>query len=287
MPDSIPINELEASQLVYLQLMMNPAGEAEFDLVLKIGERIWDVIFGRHPKDKGTYRDYRSECEYMQWLGDYVLNLSEEWQSILWERLMGNVTYDQRFRDFLHSIIDAGDVRPRYDAFWGFWNLLKKYIFLECEKRSERGYAFHDGLSTDYGLGCVLTVYFLAFTDAKSWHSLRGEASALYREAAGRIGNAVTLYAIGRVLNTLGKDLFFDKGVEWLSDIVGDNAEFQDVSLPANTIYYLEEYMYRDVKKQIYTFKAEPRRRQRAFRVLNFLVGKGSSLGFMLREGII
>lgn len=287
MPDSIPINELEVSQLVCLQLMMDPAGEAVFDLVLKIGERIWDVIFERHPKGKGIYRDHRSECEYMQWLGDYVLNLSEERQSVLLERLMGNVTYDQKFCDFLRSIIDAEDARPRYDAFWSLWNLLKNYIFLECEKRSGRGDAFHDGLSAGHGLGCVLTVYLLAFTDAKSWHSLRGEASALYREAAGRIGNAVTLYAIGRVLNTLGEDLFFDEGVDWLSDIVGDNAEFQDVSLPANTIYYLEEYMYRYVKKQIYTFKAEPRRRQRVFRVLNFLVGRGSSLGFMLREGII
>lgn len=85
----------------------------------------------------------------------------------------------------------------------------------------------------------------------------------------------------------LGTDVFFNDGVEWLSDITENYPKLEDTPLPVNTIYYIEEYMCRYVKKQVYTFRSVPQHRQKVFNVLNFLVNKGSSLGFMLREEII
>lgn len=285
--DAISVDELEISQLISLQRMIDSKDDLMFDMVLKIGEHIWDVIFKRYSGDERMRRDYEAEYGYMQWLGGYILELSESQQSILLEHLMQKVVYNNEFSDFLKRVIYAEDTEPRYDAFWSFWNLLRSYIFSECEKKCNGGSILNSNLSIDYGIGCVLTTYLLAFLNAKSWYSLRKEASIFYKEAANRVGNSVTLYAIGRVLNTLGAEIFFDNGVEWLSDITEIHPELQDVSLPMNTIYYIEEYMCRYVKNQIYTFKSNPQRRQRVLNILNFLVNKGSPLGFMLREEII
>lgn len=284
---NIPTNELEINQLILLQRMMSPKDKTLFDMVLKIGERIWDTIFGKYPKDKKIRRDYESEHGYMQWLGEYVLNLSEDLQSVLLESLMQKVRYDREFISFLKIVICAEDTEPRYDSFWNFWSLLKNYIFSECEKNDEKNPVLNNSMSTDFGLGGVLTVYLLAFIDMQSWHSLRDEAFILYQEAANRIGNASILYAICKVLNTLGSNIFFNYGVEWLSDLVEHHPEIHDASLPMNTVYYAEEYMYRYVKDQIYTLKSDPQRRQKVLNVLNFLVNRGSSLGFMLREEVI
>lgn len=285
--DTISVDDLTISQLIGLQRMIDFRDETLFNMTLKIGNRIWETIFKRYSKDKESRRDYEAEYGYMQWLGGYVLNLSEEQQSILLDRLMRKVTYDQEFGDFLKCVICAESTESRYGAFWSFWNLLRNYIFSECEKNGGDGSTLNSDLSIDYGLGCVLTIYLLAISDAKSWCSLREEASIFYREAAKRIGNSVTLYAISRVLNTLGTEIFFNNGVEWLSDITENHPELQEVPLPVNTLYYVEEYMCRYVKKQIYTFKSDLQRRQKVLNILNFLVNRGSSLGFMLREEII
>lgn len=281
---SVPTDGLTVRQLISIQLMMDPRDETLLDMVLKLGGCIWETIFDRCPKNRGTRRDYEAEHGYLEWLGEYVLNLSVEQQNILLTCLMPKASYDREFHDFLWCVIYAEETESRYDAFWNFWGLLRNYIFSECEKN---GSALNDSRAPDYGLGSVLTVYLLAFTDAKSWRSLRKKASIFYQEAVSRTSSAVTLYAIGRVLNTLGTDIFFDHGVEWLSDIVRNRSELQNIPLPVNTVYYIEEYMYRYVKKQIYALKSDLKCRQRVFNVLNFLVNKGSFPGFMLREEII
>ena len=64
--DAIPVDELEIDNLVNLQRMMDSKDETLFGIVLKVGDRIWDTIFERYPKDMGTRRDYEAEYEYMQ-----------------------------------------------------------------------------------------------------------------------------------------------------------------------------------------------------------------------------
>lgn len=58
-------------------------------------------------------------------------------------------------------------------------------------------------------------------------------------------------------------------------------------ALPANTQYYLEEYMNSLIKKEKFTLRTDNRRRKQAITVLNFLVSKGSTPGFRMRDEII
>lgn len=95
------------------------------------------------------------------------------------------------------------------------------------------------------------------------------------------------LYSIGRLLNGIGTQVFFENGIEWLADIVSRNPQLRKTTLPMNTIYYLEEYMYRYVYKHLYSFKFDPLHKRQVLDVLNFLVDIGSSFGFLLREDVI
>lgn len=106
--------------------------------------------------------------------------------------------------------------------------------------------------------------------------------------AAIRIGyHPATLYSITYVLNSIGKDTFSKEGLEWLSIIIKNNPHLEKAALPANTQYYMEEYMNSLIKKEKFTLRTDNRRRKQAITVLNFLISKGSTPGFRMRDEII
>lgn len=287
---AVSLDGLEMIQLLDVQRMIDPKDPAVFDLVLNIGNRVWETILGDRPADRRKQRYYGAEQTYLQWLSDYILNLQAEQQGVLLEHLMQTVKYDRSFCYFLEYIIIAEDKAPRYTAFWSLWNLLKHYIFAVCDKK-------HSGdseleLPVEYGPGAVLAEYLLAGNLWKegvtSWHSLHEENADFYRLASSQIGYyGVTLYAVSKVLNSIGFHAFFDDGIEWLSTIVKDNPRLCNVSLPVNTRYYLENYMHRYVRKYIFTVSSNPQHKCMVLDVLDFLVEKGSAAGFLLREEIL
>lgn len=294
LPDlhTVSLDGLEIVQLIDVQKMIDPRDPAVFDLVLKIGDCVWETILGNNPKDSRKQRYYGEEQAYLRWLSDYILNLSEEQQGILLERMMQAVKYDRSFCSFLEYIIIAEDITPRYAAFWSLWQLMKPYIFAACEKKKEQSSNSGAELSVEHGLGVVLAEYLLAGNfwnkGVKSWHSLQGENADFYLLASNQVGyHGVTLYAVSRVLNTIGFNAFFDDGIEWLSSIVRDNPHLRNVSLPVNTRYYLEVYMNRYVRKYIFTLPSNPQCKHMVLDVLDFLVEKGSATGFLLREEIL
>ncbi len=291
--NSIPIDGLNINQLIDLQRMVNSKDDGTaFEFVLKIGDKIWGTLFGKDDTEELERRDYEAEYGYMQWLGDYVLNLSEERQCDLLDCLAGKLKYDQEFSRFLREIISAEDRSPRYAAFWSFWDLLKNHIFSECKRNKKQSDAQERETPIGYGLGSVLVEFLLACADwkgdAKSWHSLREDSVLFYKTVANQIGyHPAVLYAISKVLNTIGSNVLFDEGVELLSDIVNNNPKLREASLPVNTLYYVEEYMYHYVKRRIYLFKSDVHCKRQVLNVLDFLVDRGSTSGFLLREEII
>lgn len=291
--EDIPLSGLEVHQLIALQRMI-PSGNVEgsFVFVLKIGDRVWGTLLGPEDTDRDGYQDYEGEYAYTQWLGDYVLGLSAEQQSIFLDHLVKHVKYGKEFTRFLRDVIQAEDIKPRYSAFWGFWDLLKNYIFSAFERAPEFEQQMDEDRAISFGIGNVLTEYLLAGPEWRegitTWHSLREDCAVFYKTAVNRTGaHPAILYSVGRVLNSIGSQVFFEDGVEWLSDIISNNPQLRQTALPTNTIYYMEEYMYRYVQKRLYLFKSDALRKHKVLNVLDFLVNRGSPLGFLLREDII
>ena len=94
------------------------------------------------------------------------------------------------------------------------------------------------------------------------------------------------LYSISKLLNDIGSS-YLNDGVSWISDVLKNNRNLLNVKLGTNTVYYLETL----VKKYIYENRQEIKKttklKQEVLIILNFLIEKGSVVGYILRESIL
>lgn len=283
---------LNLNSLMILHTMLNSKDLSICEFVLNTGYRIWANIFNETNRDTEIQRDYHLECEYTDWLADYVLNLTQEHQSKFLHTLMPLVKFDRKFGRWIWNIIAAEDVNPRYNAFWNLWNLLQDYIFTKYDENIEYYTKPASRISRRYEFDEVLVNYLLAGANwkggVKSWHTLKEENAIFYSIVANRLGyNAITLYSIARVLNSVGTDVFANHGVNWLSTIVRNNMHLRERPLTINTLYYIEEYIYSYIRREQLNFRSDNIMKRKVLDILNFLVDRGSTVGFLLREEII
>ncbi len=78
--------------------------------------------------------------------------------------------------------------------------------------------------------------------------------------------------------------MFIEEGIVWLSEIINNNPHLQNVSLPKNTIFYIEEYISEFIKEHISALRMDVELKRKIGNVLDFLVLKGSTMGYFLRE---
>ena len=93
------------------------------------------------------------------------------------------------------------------------------------------------------------------------------------------------LYSIARLLNTVGKDPYFEKGIEWIYNLIQKDPEC-GAKLYVNTLYYLEEYVGSFVAFHRNDFRTEVVLTQKTQAVLEYMVGQGSQIAFFIREEI-
>ena len=118
--------------------------------------------------------------------------------------------------------------------------------------------------------------------------SIRSKMCLFFATISARLGfNPTIIFAISKMLNTSGKEIFENEGVTWLSGIISNNPNLSEVSLHTNTIYYLEEYILSYVKKMNFSFRTNNDAKKKVMVILDYLVSKGSTLGFLLREEIL
>lgn len=80
--------------------------------------------------------------------------------------------------------------------------------------------------------------------------------------------------------------VFENEGVKWLSIIISSNDHLKEASLPDNTLYDLEEYIHRYIDNHQQDIKQTPEIKRCVDNILGFLVNRGSTKAYMLREGI-
>lgn len=237
-------------------------------------------------------KNHQLEPIYMKWLAEFMLNLSNDERSTLIQEMMPLVRLGRELDSLLSYIVTAEDTNPRYDAFWDLWLSIREYIFPVYEKIADDYRKTDKGVDIGYGFEDVLVSYLLANPywkeDVTEWHSLKPNNGTFYLTAANRLGyNPTTLYSIARVLYTVGKKPFIDDGVIWLSEIINGNPHLYTKPLLENTLFYIEEYIFSYVKKHNADFRIQTNYKSKALIVLDFLVARGSTVGFLLREEII
>lgn len=195
------------------------------------------------------------------------------------------------FNDLLSRLIHAEDASKNISSFWNIWNQLFPSIEALCEKEKESILKIaQTTLGSHYGRQSdeIIVTYLLAFYEwsegIKEWHTIRPEDSIFFTTAVDKIGyHPAVLFSIARILNSVGY-IYANDGIKWLAKLLLNNTHLQTCDLPTNTLYYLEEYVQQFCSKNRNNIKKDAEIRNAITTVLNFLVDKGSTCGYMLRE---
>ena len=224
--------------------------------------------------------DYKIKHDFLQTYAYFVLNSPQDEIYDYLQPLINNFNTSEYIADLLQEFVLAEDALNTYKNFWLVWDTFKEKMFNICKDGDERWYI--DKIVKSYLFATVSWK-----ESAKEWHSLKDNNKKFFKEISEKIGHCPSaLYAISKLLNDIGSN-YIDDGVDWISNIIGNNKSLSNKQLEVNTIYYLENFSRK------YTFKnREKIKRTKAIKskllvILDFLIEKGSVIGYMLRETII
>ncbi len=289
--ESIDLTTLDYNTKLYINTILDCHDTTVLNFVITIGKQFWEKLFHDNYDDR-FHRISLLESEYKKWLAEYLLNINSDGRSAIIQTLMPLVRFNREFNRLLSDIVSAEDINPRYDAFWNIWSLMQDYIFIEYEKNVD-GYKNSESIvHIGYGYEDVLATYLFANPFWKEgvsqWHSLKQQNKNFFIVAANRLGyNPTTLFSISYVLNTVGKTPFKEVGINFLYDIISNNSHLYDKTLPDNTLYYIEEYIFSSTNDHIDIIKKDIPLKKKVIKILDFLISKGSTIGFLLKEELI
>ena len=295
-PQSLPeCSELSSSALVTLSLLLPiKMDEVAYRILEQTGPLLWPKLFNNSSQDEDRYNwpgKYEQIYAYVEWLANVLLQLDVVSQNKILTLLIPHLTRDDRLNNLLTRLINAQDSMRMVSSFWNIWNQLFTAIESLCNKEKDSILRISNAnLGPHYGRHSdeVVSTYLLAFPwwqdSVHEWHTLRQEDSDFFTLAVNKIGyHPAVLYSIARVLASIGY-VYTDLGIKWLSALILNNAHLSNCNLPINTQYYIEEYVQRFCSNNRSKLKTNTEIRNALMTVLSFLVDRGSTYGYMLRD---
>ena len=181
--------------------------------------------------------------------------------------------------DLFQEFILAEDKLNTNDNFWFVWNTFKEKIFEICQDSDEVWY-----------VSKVIKSYLFAQTpwkdNAKEWYSLTDKNKRFFKEVSEKIGHCPsTLYCVAKLLNDIGS-IYLDDGIDWIANILR-KSDYTGKDLEINTIFYIENLVKKFSFRNREKIKKTKLIKDNLLIVLDFLVQKGSVIGYMVRELII
>jgi hypothetical protein len=121
----------------------------------------------------------------------------------------------------------------------------------------------------------------------KEWNTLKDGNKRFFKKMSEQIGHCPsTLYAISKLLNDIGNP-YLNDGVQWISNMLHNNQNLHTAKLETNTLYYIENLTRKYIYKNREKIKKTRQLKQEVLIILDFLIGKASVVGYMLRESIV
>ena len=291
--ENINIDGLDYNAILFIHLITVNHDENATKFVINNGQKIWGALFDNDRSNSDIRNNIYLESSYKEWLANFALNISDENRAELVQSIMTHARPGHNFSVWLSDLICAEDIHPRYDSFWNLWQLMQEYI-IKWYDNSNTKYTIK---ATDFdsysNVDEVIMNYLLAFQywreGTEQWHTLRQENNTFYYSMSQRVGHVpTTLFSIARILNTIGKNALKDYGIDWISNIIKNNPHLSKQSLPINTIYYIEEYIFWFTKEENFTLKSSDIDvKKKVLTILDFLINQGSTVGFLLRDKIV
>ena len=223
--------------------------------------------------------DYKIKRDFLRKYAYVILNLSiNEIQDFLIP-FLDDFIPSESIADLFQEFILAEDKLNTNDNFWFVWNTFKEKIFEICQDSDEVWY-----------VSKVIKSYLFAQTpwkdNAKEWYSLTDKNKRFFKEVSEKIGHCPsTLYCVAKLLNDIGS-IYLDDGIDWIANILR-KSDYTGKDLEINTIFYIENLVKKFSFRNREKIKKTKLIKDNLLIVLDFLVQKGSVIGYMVRELII
>ena len=224
--------------------------------------------------------DFAVKHNFIKTYAYFLLNSKEDEIEYYLKPFIAKFKPLEAISDLFKQFILSEDILNTYDKFWVIWNLFKEKVLEICVNGD-----------SNYNVAIIVKGYLFARISwketAKEWHSLKNENKIFVKEISEKLGHCPSaIYAISKLLNGIGSP-YLDDGIFWISNMINSNKKPLNIELDMNTIYYIENCS----RKYIYNYR-EKIRKTKAIKdniliILNFLIDKGSAIGYMLRENIL
>ncbi len=179
------------------------------------------------------------------------------------------------FADFFDEVIIVEDSTKNYDSFWTIWKEFQPVII-----------NFAKNIFVDK----IFESYLFAQTpwksNAKQWDTLREKDFCFFHDIAYSLGMYPSvLFSLCRLLYGVGS-LYLEDGIEWIAYII---TQFVDNTYKThtNTVYYLEQIIRKYITLKKDKIRKNTATKKSILTILNYLVEKGSVVGYMLREDVL
>jgi hypothetical protein len=276
------LDEIENLDLYILNRAFQLISEGTEDKVQKeIAKRIINAFAPKILSDNREDRiNYKVKHGFLRKYAYFVLNLPQDEINDYLQPFIDNFNGSETIADLFEEFINAEDILNTYDKFWIVWKSFKEKVFEICKKGEGHWY-----------VNKIIKSYLFATVpwkeDVNEWHTLKSGNKMFFQEVSQKIGYCPsTLYALAKLLNGIGTS-YIDDGIIWISNIIKDNKDILNQKLETDSIYYLESLVSRFIYNNREKIKRTKELKENVLTILDFLVKKGSVVGYMLRESII
>lgn len=224
--------------------------------------------------------DYMIVDSFLERSASLILSAPREEVVVYLRPFINEFKSSEVIAKLLQKFILAEDQLNSYANFWLVWELFSEKIIELSKKENPQRYTEE-----------VIESYLLARTpwseNVKDWHGLKKSNRRFFAEFTKYAGHsAATLYAISKLLNGIGNK-YINNGINWIYIMLKNNKKLWNNRLETNTIYYLENITKEYIHHDLMDIRKIKKKKYELLLILDFLVEKGSVVGYMLRERIL
>ena len=264
----------------FLLIPLEPDNEYQKELARKIIRAFAEKLFSddsRHGEEK---IDYRIRRYFLKRLACLVLSSPKNEIKSYLEPFIHGFRRSKLIADLFEEFVVEEDRLKSYGNFWGVWNLFKEKVIEICRDGDRFSYTRE-----------IAKNFLLAHPwwkeSATRWHALKDNDKRFFKEISREIGHCPSvLYSISKLLDGIGSD-YLDDGILWISDMLSSNRELFTAELEDGTVYHMENSARKYIYKNLQKIRERNELKEKILVLLDFLVEKGSVIGYMLRERVI
>lgn len=234
-------------------------------------------ILSRKREDKV---DYSVRHSFLEKLAYFVLSASEKDIPAYLKPFLDNFNGSEAIAELFEQFVLSQDRLDAYEKFWQVWTLFFEKVVALC--KDGYGYWYVDR---------ILRSYLFAQTQwketATDWHTFKDGNGKFFADVVKNIGHCPsTLYSLAKSLNDIASK-YLNYGISWLSGMMTLHKNLWTAKLETNTQYYLENIVRKFIYKEREKIRKTRKLKEEVLIILDFLIERGSVVGYILRENIL